>query len=58
MTLWFVSILLVATIVLLMTEKLPVDLTAIGIMVTLVLAGILTPLEAVNGFSSPWGLCS
>ena len=58
MTLWFVSILLVATIVLLMTEKLPVDLTAIGIMVTLVLAGILTPLEAVNGFASPAGLCS
>ena len=53
MTLWIVTILLIVTIVLLMTEKLPVDLTAIGIMVALVLAGILTPLEAVSGFASP-----
>jgi len=53
MTLWVVTLLLIVTIVLLMTEKLTVDLTAIGIMVTLVLAGILTPLEAVSGFASP-----
>ena len=53
MILWFITILLITTFVLLMTEKLPVDLTAIGIMVILVLAGILTPLEAVGGFASP-----
>ena len=53
MTLWFITFLLIATFVLLMTERLPVDLTAIGIMVILVLTGILTPLEAVSGFASP-----
>ena len=53
MTFWFVTILLIATLVLLMTEKLPVDLTAVGIIVALVLPGILTPIEAVSGFASP-----
>ena len=38
---------------LLITEKLPVDLTSIGIMVALMLAGILTPKEAIAGFASP-----
>ncbi|MFZ0134639.1 MAG: SLC13 family permease [Desulfobacterales bacterium] len=53
MSLWIVTILLVAVLVLLITEKLPVDLTAIGLMVALILTGILTPLEAVAGFASP-----
>ncbi len=50
---WFVSVLLVVTLYLLVTEKIPVDLTAVGIMVVLVVAGVLTPSEAVAGLSSP-----
>ncbi len=50
---WFVSALLVLTLVLLATEKFPVDLTAIGIVVLLVISGVLTPSEAVAGLSSP-----
>jgi di/tricarboxylate transporter len=50
---WFVSTLLILTLVLLITEKLPVDVTAIGIMVVLMLSGILTPSEAVAGLASP-----
>ncbi|NIU58013.1 MAG: SLC13/DASS family transporter, partial [Phycisphaerae bacterium] len=38
---------------LLITEKLPVDLTSIGIMVALILTGTLTPKEAIAGFASP-----
>ena len=50
---WFVSVLLILTIVLLITEKLPVDVTAIGIMVVLMISGVLTPSEAVAGLASP-----
>lgn len=53
MSIWIVSIILVVALLLLVTEKLPVDLTAVGIMVALTLTGILTPLEAVAGFSTP-----
>jgi di/tricarboxylate transporter len=53
MSIGIVTIVLIATLVLLITEKLPVDLTAIGIAVVLILTGILTPLEAVSGFASP-----
>jgi di/tricarboxylate transporter len=53
MTIWFVSALLVATLILLVTEKISVDLTAIGVMVVLMVSGILTPTETVAGFSSP-----
>ena len=49
----FVSILLVVTLVLLMTEAVAVDLTALGIMVVLMAAGILSPAEAVAGLASP-----
>ena len=48
-----VSIVLFAAIVLLVTEKLPVDLTAICIIVALIVTGILTPKEALLGFSNP-----
>jgi len=48
-----VSLVLIAALVLLITEWLPVDLTAIGIMVALMLTGILAPLEAVAGFGNP-----
>ena len=48
-----VTIVLVAAIALLTSEKLPVDLTAIGIMVALMVTGVLTPREAVAGFANP-----
>ncbi len=53
MEIWLVSILILTTLILLVTEKIPVDLTAIGIMVVLMVSGILTPLEAVSGFANP-----
>jgi di/tricarboxylate transporter len=48
-----VSAILIIALVLLITEKLPVDLTAIGILVSLIFTRILTPLEAIAGFASP-----
>jgi len=48
-----VSIILVLAIALLVTEKVPTDLTAIGIIVTLMLFGIVRPAEALVGFSNP-----
>jgi di/tricarboxylate transporter len=53
MTIWLVTAILVIAMLLLITERLPVDLTAIGIMVALILTGILTPKEAIAGFASP-----
>jgi di/tricarboxylate transporter len=44
--------LLVVTIYLLVTEKIPLDLTAMGIIVALMVTGILTPQEALAGFSN------
>jgi di/tricarboxylate transporter len=48
-----VSIILAAAIVLLVTERLPVDVTGLGIMVALMVAGQLSPAEAVAGFANP-----
>ena len=48
-----VSIVLAAAIVLLVTEKLPIDLTAIGIIVVLIVLGLLTPRESLAGFGHP-----
>jgi len=53
MTIWLVTAILVIAMLLLITERLPVDLTSIGIMVALILTGILTPKEAIAGFASP-----
>jgi di/tricarboxylate transporter len=53
MSIWIVSAILISAIVLLITEKIPVDLTAIGIIVALMATGTLTPLEAVKGFANP-----
>lgn len=47
------STILVFVLVLLITEIISVDLTAIGIMVLLVVTGILSPKEAVAGFANP-----
>jgi len=53
MTIWIVSAILILTLYLLVTEKVPVDLTAIGIMVMLMISRVLTPIEAVAGFAHP-----
>jgi di/tricarboxylate transporter len=53
MAIWLVTIILVIAMLLLITERLPVDLTSIGIMVALILSGILTSKEAIAGFASP-----
>jgi len=53
MGIWIVSIILILTLILLITEKVPIDLTAMGIMVLLMVTGILTPLEAVSGLANP-----
>ncbi len=48
-----VTLVLLTALVLLISERLPYDLTAIGIMVALMLLGILTPRQAVAGFANP-----
>ncbi len=53
MDIWIISGILVLTLYLLISEKISVDLTAIGIMVLLVVSRILTPKEAVMGFANP-----
>jgi di/tricarboxylate transporter len=53
MDIWIISAILLITLYLLITEKISVDLTAIGIMVLLVISGILTPKEAISGFANP-----
>ncbi|HKJ64610.1 MAG TPA: SLC13 family permease, partial [Desulfopila sp.] len=53
MDIWIISAILLLTLFLLVTEKISVDLTAVGIMVLLVVTRILTPKEAVQGFANP-----
>lgn len=53
MDIWLISAILFLTLYLLITEKISVDLTAIGIMVLLVVSRILTPKEAIGGFANP-----
>jgi len=53
MTILLVTLILIVAMLLLITEKMPVDLTSIGIVVVLTLTGILTPEEAIAGFASP-----
>ena len=53
MEIWIVTSIIAVTLYLLISEKLPVDLTAIGIMVALMVTRISTPAEAVAGFSNP-----
>jgi di/tricarboxylate transporter len=53
MSVWIVSIILSLTLFLLVTEKTPIDLTAIGIMVALMISRVLEPAEAVAGFANP-----
>ena len=53
MGIWIVTVLLVVAVYLLITEKVPIDLTAIGIMVVLALTRTLTPAESVSGLANP-----
>ena len=53
MPILIVSVILIVALYLFITEKAPVDLTAIGIIVVLVISRILTPAEAVAGFAHP-----
>ena len=48
-----VSAILMASLILLITEKIAVDKTAIGIMVALAITGILSPAETISGFANP-----
>jgi di/tricarboxylate transporter len=48
-----VTAILVITLILLISEKLPLDVTAIAVMVALMVSGILTPVQAVAGFANP-----
>jgi di/tricarboxylate transporter len=48
-----ISIILLVSIFFLVSEKISVDKTAVAIMVTLAVTGILTPKETVAGFSNP-----
>jgi len=53
MLIWLITLILVVAMLLMITEKLPVDLTSLGILVVLTVTGILTPTEAIAGFASP-----
>jgi di/tricarboxylate transporter len=44
---------LVGTVVLFVAERLRVDLVAVLVLLVLALTGLVTPSEAVSGFSSP-----
>ncbi|HWP46237.1 MAG TPA: SLC13 family permease [Candidatus Limnocylindrales bacterium] len=53
MQILIVLAILLASVVLFVTELVPADLVALGIMIGLILTGILTPEEAIAGFSNP-----
>lgn len=50
---WMVLSILVAAIVLFVTEWVRVDIVALGVVVALMLTGLLTTTEALTGFSNP-----
>jgi di/tricarboxylate transporter len=50
---WIVSLIILATVYLLISEKIPIDVTGLGIMAALTILGILSPKEAVQGFANP-----
>lgn len=53
MELALVFIVLAVALVLFVTEAIPIDVTALLILVALVVSGVLTPEEGVRGFSNP-----
>jgi di/tricarboxylate transporter len=50
---WLAVIILLAAIILFVTEWLRVDVVALGVMTSLMLTGLLDPAEAISGFSNP-----
>ncbi|MHB8708364.1 MAG: SLC13 family permease [Desulfuromonadales bacterium] len=53
MEIFLVLGLVVSGVILFATERLPVDLTAMILMGTMLLSGLITPQEAIGGFSNP-----
>ncbi len=53
MNILIITLILIATLYLLISERIPIDLTAIGIIVVLMLSRLLSPKEAVAGISNP-----
>lgn len=53
MAIWMVTAILIIALVLLVSEKISVDRTAIGVMAVLAISGILSPKETVAGFANP-----
>ncbi len=53
MELTIVFLVLAVALVLFVTEAIPIDVTALLILVALVVSGVLTPEEGVRGFSNP-----
>ena len=53
MEIWIVSIVLIISLVLLVTEKISVDVTAVGMISVLAITRILSPQEAIAGFANP-----
>lgn len=51
--LWITLIVLVGAVVLFVSEKLPVDVVALLILGSLLVFGVVSPGEALSGFSSP-----
>ena len=51
--LWITLVVLVGAVVLFVSEKLPVDVVALLILGSLLVSGVVTPGEALSGFSSP-----
>lgn len=52
MAIWLVSSILIIAIILFITEKVPLDLTSLGILVALITTGLLAPREALAAFSN------
>jgi len=51
--LWVTLIVLAGAVYLFVTEKLPVEVVALLVLVSLLVFGVLTPTQALSGFSSP-----
>jgi di/tricarboxylate transporter len=53
MEIWIVSVILLLALYLFVSERIPIDVTAVTIVVALLVTRILTPAEAVAGFAHP-----
>ncbi len=50
---WFTIAILAGALILFISERLPVDVVALLVLASLLVSGVLTPGEALSGFSSP-----